>query len=176
MLEILLIQGIGAIAYGTLSLSYFKKEKKDILFMEIISYICFTIHYYLLSGVTGAICNFIGLLALITIYLFEKYKLKNKWIISLFFVFLVLIINIINFQNIFSIFPMIASIIVILSFLGKNENMIRFIGVVSAICWLFYAIVYKSYISIIFEVVTLLGVCIALIKNLKSKNKINNKE
>ena len=81
MLEMIAIQGIGAIGYISLALSYFKKEKSEILFIQIISYIFFVMHYYLLNGITGAICNLIGLFALVTIYLFEKYKLKNKILI-----------------------------------------------------------------------------------------------
>lgn len=169
MLQMLLIQAIGAVGYTTIAMSYFKKEKKQILFMQIISYIFFTIHYYLLDGVTGAICNVVGLFALVTIYLFDKYKLKNKFLVSMIFIIMLLIINIVTFQNVFSIFPMVASIIVILSFLDDNENLIRVVGVISAICWLIYAIVYKSYISIAFEVITLLNVCVALVKYLKQK-------
>ena len=74
MLNTLIVQGIGAIGYTLLALSYFKKEKRQILFMQIIAYVMFTIHYYLLSGVTGALCNFLGLIALIIIYVFEKYS------------------------------------------------------------------------------------------------------
>ena len=166
-INMIITQFIGAIGYGTLALSYFKKNKKEILFMEIIAYIFFTIHYYLLNGITGAICNLIGLFALVSIYLFDKYKLKNKYLVSIFFVIILLIINIMNFQNIYSIFPMIASIIVIISFLSNDENKIRIVGVISAICWLIYAIVYKSYIAIIFEVITLINVFLALFKNIK---------
>lgn len=169
MLNMFLVQGIGAIGYSTLALSYFKKEKKQILFMQIISYIFFTIHYYLLNGITGAICNLIGLFALVTIYLFDKYKLKNKIFISILFIIALLAINILTFQNIYSIFPMLASTIVIISFLEDNENTIRWIGVLAAICWLLYAIVYKSYIAIIFEVITLINIIIAFIKNLQFK-------
>lgn len=167
--EFLLVQGIGAIGYSTLALSYFRKEKKQILFMQIIAYIFFTIHYYLLNGITGAICNFIGLFALVAIYVFEKYKLRNKNIVSIFFMLLIFIINVITFQNFYSIFPMVASIIVIISFLEDNENVIRGIGVVAAVCWLLYAIVYKSYIAIAFEIITLIDVCIAFLKNVYYK-------
>lgn len=166
-INMIITQFIGAIGYGTLALSYFKKNKKEILFMEIIAYIFFTIHYYLLNGITGAICNLIGLFALVSIYLFDKYKLKNKYLVSIFFVIILLIINIMNFQNIYSIFPMIASIIVIISFLSNDENKIRIVGVISAICWLIYAIVYKSYIAIVFEVITLINVFLALFRNIK---------
>ena len=94
MLKMLFIQAIGAVGYTTIALSYFKKEKKQILFMQIIAYIFFTLHYYLLNGVTGAICNVIGLFALVTIYLFEKYNIKNKLVLSIFFIALLFIINI----------------------------------------------------------------------------------
>ena len=164
-MSFIIIQIIGAIAFATLAASYYKKEKKSILFMHIIAYIMFTIHYYLLSGVTGAICNVIGLFALLSIYISEKYKWKNKNIVACLFIAILFTVNIVTFQNIFSIFPMIASIIVILSFLMDNEDYIRGFGLISAICWLIYAIVYKSYISILFEIITLIGTLIAFEKN-----------
>lgn len=164
------IQFVGSIGYALLTASYFKKEKRKILYMQIIAYIMFTIHYYLLSGITGAICNAIGLFALIAIYLCEKYQWKFKNFFAWLFVGLLLIISIATFQNVFSIFPMVASIIVILSFLMENEDYIRGIGLISAVCWLVYAIVYKSYVAIIFEVVTLIGTIIAFIKNTSNPN------
>ena len=165
MIDKIIIQFIGAIGYGLLAFSYLKKEKKQILFIQLISYIFFSIHYYLLNGITGAICNIIGLVALLTIYLFDKYKINYKLTISTFFIGSIIIVNILTFQNIYSIFPMIASIIVIISFLFESENIIRKVGIISAICWLIYAIVYKSYVTIIFEVITLIDVCYAYIKN-----------
>lgn len=170
----LLTQLIGAIGFIAIVLSYFKEEKKKILFMQIIAYLLFTIHYYLLSGITGAICNFIGLFALLTIYMSEKYHLKYKNILAIFFAILLIIINIASFQNAFSIFPMVASVIVIISFLTDNEDIIRGIGLISAVCWFIYAIAYKSYISIIFETLTLIGTCVAFIKN-TSNYEITNK-
>ena len=169
-MNFVLIQVIGAIAFVALTGSYYLKEKKNILFMHIIAYIMFTIHYYLLSGITGAICNAIGLVALLSIYIIEKFKWKNKNLVAGIFIILIFIINIVTFQNIFSIFPMIASIIVIVSFLLDNEDYIRGIGLISAVCWLIYAIVYKSYISIGFEVFTIIGTLIAFAKNAKNPN------
>ncbi len=171
MLNTLVVQGVGAVGYTLLALSYFKKEKSKILFMQIFAYIFFVMHYYLLNGITGAICNFIGLLSLVTIYMFEKRNLKYKILVSMFFIILLLAVNIVTFQNIFSIFPMVASVIVIVSFLENNENDIRGIGVLAAICWLVYAIVYKSYIAIVFETITFIDVVVAFLKNLSHKKK-----
>lgn len=163
------IQLIGGIGYALITGSYYYKEKKKILYMQILAYIMFTIHYYLLSGITGAICNIIGLFALMSIYLAEENKKINKKIIAFLSIGLLIIINIVTFQNIFSIFPMIASTISIISFLIDSENFIRVVGIFSAICWLIYAIVYKSYISIIFEVFLIIGAIIALIKYLPKR-------
>ena len=163
-MEFFIIQFIGLIGYSTLAFSYFKNTKKNILLIQILSYFMFIIHYYLLDAKTGAICNLLGLIAFIVIYLFDKFKLKNKKLLSLILIPLLVIISLITYENILSIFPIIASVIAIISFLSDSENLIRKIGIVAAICWLIYAIVYKSYVAIIFEVITLTSVVIAFIK------------
>ena len=169
MKNMLLIQAIGAIGYILLSLSYFKKTKNQILLMQIVAYVFFAMHYYLLTGITGAICNLIELFALVIIYVFEKFKYKGRFFLAIFLMLALITINILTYQNIFSIFPMIAAIIVIVSFLMNNENRIRMIGVVAAICWLIYAIAYKSYVSIIFEIITFIDVSVAYLKNKYNK-------
>ena len=171
MNNLLLIQLIGGVGYLLLSLSYLKKEKKQIVLMQIISYIFLVIHFYFLNGLTGTICNLLGLGALVTIYLTEKKNPNYKTIPVTLFILLILIINIITFQNIFSIFPMIASIIVIISFLLEDEDIIRIIGIIAAICWLIYAIVYKSYSAIIFEIIILINAYASLIKSIRTNNK-----
>ena len=169
----ILVQVIGGIGYSILAFSYFRKEKKDILFMQIFSYLFFTTHYYLLNGITGAVCNILGLVAFIIIYLFDKYDVKNKNLLTICIIPFVVVIAFLTFDNVYSIFPIIASVVAILSFLTDSESIIRAIGIVAAICWLIYAVVYDSYVSIVFEVITLIFVAIAFIKNevLKRKNK-----
>ena len=67
-------QILGAIGYSLLAYSYFKKDKKEILFIQIFAYIGFTTHYLLLGAKTGTMCNILGFVALILIYLFSKKK------------------------------------------------------------------------------------------------------
>ena len=170
-MSFILIQLIGAIGYSTIAYSYYKKDKKDILFIQIISYIFFTVHYYLLEGHTGAICNALGLVAFVIIYLFDKYKFKNKVLLAVCLIPLLIIISLITFENVYSVFPIFASCISIIAFLTNNENEIRRIGIVSAICWFIYAIVYKSYIAIVFEILLVMSTIIAFIKNNKKVDK-----
>lgn len=165
-IKFFITQFIGLLGYSTLGYSYFKKNKKDILFIQIFSYVMFIIHYSLLAAGTGTICNILGLIALVLIYLFDMHK-KNKKLLVAILIPILVGISLVTFENVYSIFPIIASVVVIISFLTDDEDIIRRIGIVAAICWLIYAIVYKSYVAIVFEVVTLIAVIIAFIKSRK---------
>ena len=165
-IKFLIIQFIGLIGYVLLSYSYFKKKKKDILLIQIFSYIMFILHYQFLGAITGSVCNLLGLLSFLIIYLFDVLK-KNKKVLLCIIIPILLVITLITFENAYSIFPIIASILVIISFLTDSEEVIRKIGIVAAICWLIYAIVYKSYVAIVFEVITLIVVVIAYFKRRK---------
>lgn len=166
------IQLIGAIGFITLAYSYSKKEKKGILFMQIVSHVFLVLHYILLKGKSGAISNFIGMLAMITIYSYEKNRYKNYVVV--FFMFLLLVVNIVFYQNIFSIFPMIASIIILISFLTSNENTIRLTGAIAALAWLIYAISVKSPIAIFYESLILFNAIRTFLLNKKQINKLSN--
>ena len=166
----ILIQIIGGIGYFLLALSFYKKGKKEILLMQVIAYIFFTIHYYLLNAITGTICNILGLISLVIIY-YLSIKNKKKDRIVLVMIPILLGISILTYQNIYSIFPIISIIISLLSFINDDENIIRFIGIISAIGWLIYAIVYHSYVAIAFEIFTIISTVIAYLKNRNNSGK-----
>lgn len=166
-MKYIITQIIGAIAYSLLAFSYFKKNKKQILFTQILALITFSIHYYLLDGMTGAICNILELLALIIIYLFEKYEWKNKKLLIGGMIPLIAVIAFITYKDIFSIFPIIAVSVTISAFLTSKERIIRGMGIVSSICWLTYAVALHSIVSVIFEVLTLIFVTSAFVRNEK---------
>ena len=170
-----IIQLIGVIAYAILAFSYFKKEKKEILFLQIYSTIAFSIHYYLLSGITGTICNLISLLIIIIIYFFEKKEGKNKKLLVFSTIPLLILISLFTYENIYSLFPIIASTVVLISFVLSNENTIRISGIISALCWLIYAAIYKSYAGVFFEGISMITTFIAFLKN-KKKNILKNKK
>ena len=161
-------QIIGGLSYYIIALSYYKKKKEEILLFQILGYIGFTIHYYLLDGLTGTICNIIGLVALILIYIFDNYLGKEKKKILVILMVPVLIgISLLTYENIYSIFPIIASTISLVSFLTSDTNKIRLMGIFAALCWCVYAIIYKSYVALIFETITITTTIIAYKKNKK---------
>ena len=163
-MKYIIAQILGAIGYSLLAFSYFKKNKKEILFVQILAYIGFTTHYILLDARSGTVCNILGFIALILIYLFSNNDKKKK-ILVLILIPLLIVMSFLSYENIFSLFPVFACLITFNSFLSKDENKIRFIGIISAVCWLIYAIIYMSYSAIIFEIITVISSTIAYIKN-----------
>ena len=165
-MKFIIAQILGAVGYSLLAYSFFKKSKKEILFIQILAYIGFTTHYFLLNALTGTMCNIIGFIALILIYFLSNNDKKKK-ILVLILIPLLLVMSYLSYENIFSLFPVFACLITFISFLNKNENIIRFIGIISASCWLVYAIIHMSYSAIIFEAVTVVATIVAYIKNKK---------
>lgn len=161
----IITQLIGAIAYILLGISYYKKEKLQILYIQIFSYIAFSIHYFLLSGMTGAVCNIIGMIMLIIIYVYEQKKGKNKKILITIMIPVLILIALLSWQNFYSIFPILSSTISLISFLSKNTNDIRAMGVVSNLSWTIYGIILRSKITIICETIILIVSIIAFLKN-----------
>lgn len=163
-MKFIISQILGAIGYSLLALSYFKKKKRDILFVQIVAYIGFTTHYFLLDALTGTVCNILGFIALILIYFFSKDQNKKRILVAI-LIPLLIVMAFLSYENIYSIFPVFACFITFISFLSKDENKIRFIGIISATCWLIYAIIHVSYSAIIFEAITVVATIIAYIKN-----------
>ena len=165
-MKFIISQILGAIGYSLLAYSFFRKKRKEILFIQIFAYIGFTTHYFLLDALTGTICNVLGFIALILIYFFSN-DLKKKKILVLILIPLLFAMAYLSYENIFSIFPVFACLITFNSFLSKSEDKIRFIGIISATCWLIYAIIHVSYSAIIFEAVTVISSIVAYLKNKK---------
>ena len=168
-MKFIISQILGAVGYSLLAYSFFKKEKKQILYIQILAYIGFTTHYFLLGALTGTVCNILGFIALILIYFFSSNIKKKKLLVAI-LIPLLIVMSYLSYENIYSIFPVIGCLVTFNSFLSNNENIIRFVGIISATCWLIYAIIHVSYSAIIFEAITVVATTIAYIKN-KGINK-----
>ena len=122
-------------------------------------------HY---NTINEILCNILGFIALILIYFLDKDKKKKKILIYSLIPILI-IMSYFSYENIFSIFPVFACLISFIAFLKDDEDLIRFIGIISAACWLVYAIIYKSFSAITFEIIIIISTTIAYLKNKKNQ-------
>ena len=166
----LVIQLFGAIGYLLLANSYFSKKKERLLIVQIISNVFLTIHYLFLAGLAGAICDIVCIFAGILIYLHDKFNLNLKKALAVVLVLIMVISVFITFKltntsfSFKEIFPMFATIMVVVSLVSNNKNLIRLVGLVAAICWLVYGIVFGSIAGIIFEIIIIASTLISYIR------------
>ena len=124
-LPTIVVQLIGASGYFFLANSYFNKEKGKLLIVQIVANFLLSLHYFLLAGIGGAICNIVCIFADI-------------------------------------------------SLVTDSKNIIRIIGLVAAICWLIYGIIFSSYAGIVFEIIIITSTIASYIREkIKSKEERN---
>ena len=163
-------QVIGAIGYLLLANSYFNKSKAGLLAVQIVSNIFLTIHFYLLSGIAGAICNVVCLISDIVIFICDKKQVKKKTLIAIVLIALLFISSFATLHltgTVFTYkeaFPIFATSIIILSLISDSKSFIRIVGLLAAICWLVYGIIFHSFAGIVFETIIIISTILAFIK------------
>ncbi len=165
----ILTQAVGGLGYLALANSYFNKKKSGTLLVQIVANILLAIHFYLLSGLTGAVCDIICLTAYVLIFLFDKFKVKKKKLLICLIIPCGIAIALLTYKDIFSILPIAASCMVIASFMTESQFIVRTVGLISAVCWLIYGIIFQSYVSIVFEIIIIISTIVSIVKNKKGE-------
>ena len=153
------IQLIGLLGFCVLVLSFYKKETVKILTYQITSNFAYSVHYFLLGGLSGAFCSLIGIVRNIVLI-----KIKNKKIVIPIFILLYLIVTVLFYENIYSIFPMIANSIYLIALTLNKKTIILKGAIIGSILWILYSIFVSSYVSIVTESILVISNIIQLIK------------
>ena len=151
------IQLIGLLAFCILVLSFYKKEPTTILTYQITANFAYSVHYFLLGGLTGAFISFINIIRNIAFI-----KFNNKRIIVPIFILAYFIVTIIFYENIYSLLPMIATTAYLI-FMPLNKKKYLLIGeIIGASLWLLYSIFVLSYSGMITESILIISNIIQL--------------
>ncbi|MBQ2947258.1 MAG: YgjV family protein [Bacilli bacterium] len=162
------IQLIGILGFCIVVLSFYKKETTTILLYQITSNFVYAVHYFLLGGLSGAFCCFIGIFRNITLI-----KFNNKKIILPIFITIYSLITIIFYEDIYSILPMMANVSYLVGMTYKKKKILLKGALVSSSCWIMYAIFVSSYVSIVTELILLISNSIELIRIIKNSEKVD---
>ena len=152
------IQLIGILAFCILVLSFYKKDTVMILTYQITSNFAYTVHYFLLGGLSGAFCSLIGIFRNITLI-----KSNNNKIIVPIFIILYFFVTIIFYEGIYSLFPMIANSIYLITLTHKKKKTLLIGAIISSGLWVLYSVFVSSYVSILTESILIISNTIQLI-------------
>ena len=177
-------QVIGILAMIMNCLSYQQKGRNGILFFQLGGSILFSINFFMLGAISGAILNLVGIARVLVFLSKEKLNAKHPlWLalfITLYALSYVLIFTVFNtpftLKNaILEILPVIAMTLTTISFRFSNAKAIRIFGIFNSPLWLIYNIFSFSIGAICSEIINLISIVVGIIRHdIKRENKEEN--
>ncbi len=169
----IIAQAVGIVGMTFNILSYQPKTKKNVLILQLIGAAFFTVNFFLLKAITGAVLNIVNV-ALALVFAFkEKTRAEHPawavgfcaaYICSYVLTFTLFGLEPTTANLITEIFPVIGTLLTVLSYKMKDAKAIRKIGLFRSPAWLMYNIFVFSIGGIICEVVTIVSIIIAIIR------------
>ncbi|MDD5193991.1 MAG: YgjV family protein [Candidatus Nanoarchaeia archaeon] len=161
------IQALAILGLVIWAASYHFKKRKNILLIQLSSFVFWIAHFILLEAYTGAALATVAALRL-AIFSFKK---KNNWIskplVFWSFIGLLIISTILTFSTFWSLFALAGGIFAIIASWQENQNRIRMLFIPSHLSWIIYDLLVGSYGGALSEAI--LG--ISAIISLRKKNK-----
>ena len=166
-----LIQTIGIVAFILFVYSLQKKDKKEILFYQLLANILYAIQYISLGAYIAGILNVVTVTRCFIYYKYEKDKKEIPLFILITYILIIILVSIFTVDSYISILPSIINIIYIVSTWQKNTKVLRLSFMVAAILWIYYNLTVGAYTAIIGNTFEIISVSYACIK-LNRKNNI----
>lgn len=151
------------ITYALLAISYYAKDRKNVLILSFLSLIANGLAYVFLSAWTGLAMCVVALIRNIIFLLDEKKNgkretISKKDIIILIILFAILIISaVFTYDGFLSLLSVFATMLYTFSVWQKKTNIYKLLGIPIGVLW----ILYNTYIMSIFGIIleTILLIC-----------------
>ena len=167
----LISQGLVILATIFISVTYFEKNRKNILILFISYSVLYGIHYLLLSALTGFFMNMVSIGRNIIFYRHEKKKQENSIYFLIILFIIIILFGVFSYNDMFSIISMSASLISTYSVWQRNIKVYRILAIIVSICFIIYAIHINSLFAIITEVILLMAEFIGVLLLVLKKGK-----
>ena len=160
-----------AISYIVLGIGLRKEKRMDILICCNIYFFFLILSYLLLGAFSGVISCGVSFFRNF-IYMYDEHNnRKTPFYICFFFVIITITLTMIFYKSPIDLFPCILTTITIFTVGSRSTKINRLGSLFGSICWIIYAVAFKSWFVIICE--TYLAICtiIGLFKYNVSNNK-----
>lgn len=172
-MNILYAQFIGAAALLTIVLSVQFKKKKNIMLVQLIANVLYSVQYALLNVPSAAYLNIITILRSYTYYQYDKKRKKIPLFFLIFYCLLSLIVGYLLYDNILVIIPITITIAYTIGAYYKDANVFRKVFLVSAFVWLFYNYKVEAYVGMFGNVCEIVSTYIAINRYTKKAKKLS---
>ena len=142
------------------------KEKKKILYVQSVQTILFIISNIVLKGISGFIINVISFIRNVLCYK-DKLDFKAKIIITILASFLTLCFNNVG---IIGLLPLISMVLYLWLMTTKDVIKFKMLIIITMVLWAIYDFRIQSYVSVIFDIITIITNIIDIINTHKTSN------
>lgn len=176
----IIAQAIGIVAMCSNIISYQFKDKRNVIFCQLIGASLFTVNMFMLDAIIGALLNLVAILRAVIYLNIDKIKLSSRLLCS-FFVVLYILSYVLAFTAfgkepsllnlVIELLPVIGMTAFTVGMNGKEAKDIRICAFINSPCWLVYNCVNFALGGIICEVFSLISNGYAFLRyDLKSKS------
>ncbi len=159
----LLAQLIGLFGLVCAMLSYQMKTQKKIVLVQIIGCSFFTVHFFMLGAMTGAMLNFIAAIRAFVFANKDKKWGKSNWWIVFFSVVCIIAVGF-TWEGHLSLLPMLGMVLTTISWGIENASLVRIISLPSSPLWIVYNVAGASYAGVLTEVLVMISIISAIIR------------
>lgn len=180
----LLAQLIGIVAMAMNILSFLQKKKRSILIMQLFGATLFTVNFFMLGAITGAMLNFIAIIRATVYANKERFHAEKKiWVFAFSTAFFIAyLLNFFalgkepNARNLIVEFvPTIAMVVSTISFSMSGAAQVRKLALIVSPLWLIYNIINVAIGGALCEIFSICSVVIGMLRHdtnlLQKRNK-----
>lgn len=173
-LEYIISQILLVFVYAGFCITYFLKDRKQILIVGIISHIIHIFPFLLLNGLTGAAMCLVYVIREVFFVIDEKNRksktlTKRDYIILLILVLIVIGLTIFTYNGLGSLLSVIATLISTVAIWQKDPKYYKFLGIPVSIFWLSYNVYLKAIFAIVLETILLISTLVGSFMEIKKK-------
>ncbi len=156
-------QVFGIAAFLMSALSFQAKNFKTITVFKIISYILFTVNYFMLTAYTGMISNVISCLrGFVYIWLVQKGASTKK--AQILFSIIFIVFGIATWDGIICIFAIMGAVVQTIAHGTENPAKLRLINLPTCFMWMVYNTYYRSSGGLLSDIFSLISIIVAMIR------------
>lgn len=152
-MKFIFIQAIGVLGTVLFFLSYQCKSNKNLFRVQLISYLCYTVHLLMLGAITGGISYVLNTVRSFCLGSKNAF-LKGKWMCMI-ICLLQGAALVLTWNGWWSILPVVANVAATIGGYTYNARKIRVVGIfINSPLWIVYDIVVGSWAGILDEIVS----------------------
>lgn len=161
-------QGLGIAAIGLGFINYQIKSREQVLYVHILTALCFLLHYLLIGAYSGMSMNFVAAIRDIVYFKAGKNG-KVSWILSVGFMLVMGIMGVMSWEAWYSIFVVVGLMINSFAMSFSNPNNVRKSILISSPMVIAYNVFVNSWGGIIYESIVIISSVIGLFRFRKAR-------